>query len=57
MGIKPTVKLKNNYYGVSKLQKDGTYKFCPLGKLPVLEEVLECVEDGNSQALALLFWS
>lgn len=47
MGIKPTVKYKNNYYGVSKLQKDGTYKFCPLGKLPVLEEVLECVEDGK----------
>lgn len=45
MGIKTTAKYQADYYGVFKQQEDGTFKFHPLGKLPVLEEVLECVED------------
>ena len=45
MGIKTTAKYKNDYYGVFKQQEDGTFKFHSLGKLPVLEEVLECIED------------
>ena len=47
MGIKTTATFQNNFYGVFKQQPDGTFKFRPLGKLPVLEEVLECIEDGR----------
>ena len=47
MGIKTTAKYQNDYYGVFKQQDDGSFKFHPLGKLPVLEEVLECIEDDK----------
>lgn len=47
MGIKTTAKYQNDYYGVFKKQDDGTFKFHPLGKLPVLEEILESVEDDK----------
>lgn len=47
MGIKTTVSFQNDYYGVFKQQPDGTFKFRPLGKLPVLEEVLESIEDDR----------
>ena len=47
MGIKTTVSFQNDYYGVFKQQSDGTFKFRPLGKLPVLEEVLEGIEDDR----------
>lgn len=47
MGIKTTAKFQNDYYGVFKQQADGTFKFRPLGKLPVLDEVLECIEDDK----------
>lgn len=46
MGIKTTAKFQNGYYGIFEL-KDGKFKFKPLGKLPYLEEVLECVEDDS----------
>ena len=46
MGIKTSTKFQNGYYGTFEL-KDGKFKFRPLGKLPVLEEILECIEDGN----------
>lgn len=46
MGIKTSAKYQNDYYGVFEL-KDGSFKFRPLGKLPVLEEVLECIEDDQ----------
>lgn len=47
MGIKTTAKFQNDQYGVFKQQTDGTFKFRPLGKLPVLEEVLESIEDDK----------
>ena len=46
MGIKTTAKFQNGYYGIFEL-KDGKFKFKPLGKLPYLEEVLECIEDDS----------
>lgn len=46
MGIKTTAQFQNDYYGKYEL-KNGKLKFRPLGKLPVLEEVLECIEDGR----------
>lgn len=46
MGIKTTAKFQNGYYGVFEL-KDGKFKFKSLGKLPFLEEVLECIEDDS----------
>lgn len=45
MSIKTTAKYQNDFYGVFKKQDDGKFKFQPLGKLPVLEEILECIED------------
>lgn len=45
MAIKTTAKFQNGFYGTFKRQDDGTFKFQPLGKLPVLEEVLESIED------------
>lgn len=45
MGIKTSAKFQNGFYGTFKRQDDGTFKFQSLGKLPVLEEVLESVED------------
>lgn len=47
MPIKTTAKYQNDYYGVFKRQDDGSFKFQSLGKLPVLEEVLECIEDAK----------
>lgn len=47
MGIKTTAKFQNDQYGVFKQQTDGTFKFRPLGKLPILEEVLESIEDDK----------
>ena len=47
MGIKTTAKFQNDYYGIFKQQNGGTFKFHSLGKLPVLEEVLECIEDDK----------
>ena len=46
MGIKTSTKFQNNYYGVFE-KKDGKFKFNKLGKLPILEEVLECIEDDT----------
>lgn len=46
MGIKTTAKFQNGFYGIFEL-KDGKFKFKPLGKLPYLEEVLECIEDDS----------
>ena len=46
MGIKTTAKYQNGHYGVFKLM-DGKFNFDPLGKLPILEEVLECIEDDS----------
>ena len=46
MGIKTTAKYQNDHYGIFKLE-DGKYKFRPLGKLPILDEVLECIEDDT----------
>lgn len=47
MAIKTTAKFQNGEYGVFKRQDDGSFKFQSLGKLPVLEEVLECIEDDK----------
>lgn len=47
MGIKTTAKYQGGYYGTFKPQQDGTFKFQPLGKLPILEEVLESIEDDR----------
>ena len=47
MGIKTTAKFQNGFFGTFKRQDDGTFKFQPLGKLPILEEVLESIEDDK----------
>ena len=46
MGIKTSTKFQNGYYGVFEKQ-DNKFKFKQLGKLPILEEILECIEDGE----------
>ena len=46
MGIKTTAKYQNRHYGKFEL-KDGKFEFRPLGKLPVLEEIFEGIENGN----------
>ena len=46
MGIKTIAKFQNGYYGIFKKKGKG-FQFDPLGKLPVLEEVLECIEDDT----------
>ena len=45
MGIKTSTKFQNGFYGVFEL-KNNKFQFKPLGKLPILEEALECIEDG-----------
>lgn len=47
MGIKTTAHFQNGEYGIFQQQTDGTFKFRPLGKLPELKEVLECIEDNR----------
>lgn len=44
MAIKTTAKYQNGEYGIFEM-KNNKFVFRPLGKLPVLEEVLECIED------------
>lgn len=46
MAIKTKAKYQNGEYGIFEL-KNNKFVFRPLGKLPVLEEVLECLEDGK----------
>lgn len=46
MGIQTIASYQGDQYGIFEKQKNG-YKFRPLGKLPVLEEVLESVEDDT----------
>ena len=46
MGIKPTAKYQNGEYGIFEF-KNNQFVFRPLGKLPVLDEVLECIEDDR----------
>lgn len=46
MGIQTIASYQGDQYGIFEKQKNG-YKFRPLGKLPVLEEVLESVEDDS----------
>lgn len=46
MAIKTKAKIKNSEYGIFEM-KNNKFVFRPLGKLPVLEEVLECIEDDR----------
>ena len=46
MGIQTIASYQGDQYGIFEKQKNG-FKFRPLGKLPVLEEVLESVEDDT----------
>ncbi len=46
MGIKTSATYQNGYYGKLEL-KDGKFKFRPLGKLPVLDNILESIEDDK----------
>lgn len=46
MGIKTTATFQNDEYGIFEF-KNNKFVFRPLGKLPVLGEVLECVEDDR----------
>lgn len=46
MGIQTIASYQGDQYGIFEKQKNG-FKFSPLGKLPVLEEVLESVEDDT----------
>lgn len=46
MAIKTKAKIKNGEYGIFEM-KNNKFVFRPLGKLPVLEEVLECIEDDH----------
>lgn len=45
MGIYTTTKIKGDQFGTMYRTDDKKIKFRPLGKLPVLEEVLESIED------------
>lgn len=47
MGIYTSTKIKGNYFGVNVRTDDKKYKFQPLGKLPVLDTILECLEDDQ----------
>lgn len=47
MGIYTATKIQNDYFGVNVRTDDKKIKFRPLGKLPALEEVLECIEDDK----------
>lgn len=46
MGIETIASYQGDQYGIFEKQKNG-FIFRPLGKLPVLEEVLESVEDDS----------
>lgn len=46
MGIETIASYQGDQYGIFEKQKNS-FKFRPLGKLPVLEEVLESVEDDS----------
>lgn len=46
MGIKTNATFQNDEYGIFEF-KNNKFVFRPLGKLPVLGEVLECVEDDR----------
>lgn len=46
MGIKTIAAFQNNFYGIFEM-KNKKYVFRPLGKLPILEDVLECLEDDR----------
>lgn len=46
MGIETIASYQGDQYGIFEKQKNG-FKFRPLGKLPVLEEILECIEDDT----------
>lgn len=46
MGIKTAATFQNDEYGIFEF-KNNKFVFRPLGKLPVLGEVLECVEDDR----------
>lgn len=46
MGIETIASYQGDQYGIFEKQKNG-FKFRPLGKLPVLEESLECIEDDS----------
>lgn len=47
MGIYTPTKIKGDYFGVNVRTDDKKYKFQPLGKLPVLDTILECLEDDQ----------
>ena len=47
MGIYTATKIQNDYFGVNVRTDDKKIKYRPLGKLPALEEVLECIEDDK----------
>lgn len=46
MGIETIATIQGGYYG-TLVKQNKTWAFCPQGKLPVLEEVLECIEDDS----------
>lgn len=46
MGIETIASYQGDQYGIFEKQKNG-FKFRPLGKLPVLEKSLECIEDDS----------
>lgn len=47
MGIYTSTKIKGDYFGVNVRIDDKKYKFQPLGKLPALDDILECLEDDQ----------
>lgn len=46
MGIDTISTIQGGYYGILVKQKNG-FAFSSQGKLPVLEEILECIEDDS----------
>ena len=46
MGIDTISTIQGGYYGILVKQKNG-FSFSSQGKLPVLEEILECIEDDT----------
>ena len=46
MGIDTISTIQGGYYGILVKQKNG-FAFSSQGKLPVLEEILECIEDDT----------